>query len=176
MGYELKVNWIGKFGIDPAWTTGSEISLLSADTKYLLVYSGIYYLSCDISSLYRSWRSESCCFKLKTENQTNDTHLQNAKLNIVSITGTRHPISLQLRIIQVYQAVYSNYLFFIITLINKLVESYSSLKYLTHYKQNCKDIKQFLCSRKMTAFFSESCRSEERRVGKECRSRWSPYH
>ena len=23
---------------------------------------------------------------------------------------------------------------------------------------------------------SFSCRSEERRVGKECRSRWSPYH
>ena len=23
---------------------------------------------------------------------------------------------------------------------------------------------------------SASCRSEERRVGKECRSRWSPYH
>ena len=22
----------------------------------------------------------------------------------------------------------------------------------------------------------KSCRSEERRVGKECRSRWSPYH
>ena len=22
----------------------------------------------------------------------------------------------------------------------------------------------------------EDCRSEERRVGKECRSRWSPYH
>ena len=22
----------------------------------------------------------------------------------------------------------------------------------------------------------EVCRSEERRVGKECRSRWSPYH
>ena len=22
----------------------------------------------------------------------------------------------------------------------------------------------------------DSCRSEERRVGKECRSRWSPYH
>src|SRR3712207_6177947 len=22
----------------------------------------------------------------------------------------------------------------------------------------------------------ENCRSEERRVGKECRSRWSPYH
>ena len=25
-------------------------------------------------------------------------------------------------------------------------------------------------------FFSTLCRSEERRVGKECRSRWSPYH
>ena len=24
--------------------------------------------------------------------------------------------------------------------------------------------------------FEESSRSEERRVGKECRSRWSPYH
>ncbi len=23
---------------------------------------------------------------------------------------------------------------------------------------------------------SQECRSEERRVGKECRSRWSPYH
>ena len=23
---------------------------------------------------------------------------------------------------------------------------------------------------------AKSCRSEERRVGKECRSRWSPYH
>src|SRR2546427_1781529 len=26
------------------------------------------------------------------------------------------------------------------------------------------------------AFFSRRSRSEERRVGKECRSRWSPYH
>ena len=25
-------------------------------------------------------------------------------------------------------------------------------------------------------FLNEACRSEERRVGKECRSRWSPYH
>ena len=24
--------------------------------------------------------------------------------------------------------------------------------------------------------YNVSCRSEERRVGKECRSRWSPYH
>ena len=35
---------------------------------------------------------------------------------------------------------------------------------------------------RMTLFVSgcrhhcKNCRSEERRVGKECRSRWSPYH
>ena len=29
---------------------------------------------------------------------------------------------------------------------------------------------------KRTDDLSEECRSEERRVGKECRSRWSPYH
>ena len=28
----------------------------------------------------------------------------------------------------------------------------------------------------MTFTYNESGRSEERRVGKECRSRWSPYH
>ena len=26
------------------------------------------------------------------------------------------------------------------------------------------------------SFIDENIRSEERRVGKECRSRWSPYH
>ena len=30
--------------------------------------------------------------------------------------------------------------------------------------------------RLLTSLASESVRSEERRVGKECRSRWSPYH
>ena len=28
----------------------------------------------------------------------------------------------------------------------------------------------------VTLFNNTLCRSEERRVGKECRSRWSPYH
>ena len=28
----------------------------------------------------------------------------------------------------------------------------------------------------LTSFGLTGCRSEERRVGKECRSRWSPYH
>ena len=37
----------------------------------------------------------------------------------------------------------------------------------------------FLQNKKNRAFnklFRDSMRSEERRVGKECRSRWSPYH
>src|SRR2546421_6860284 len=35
---------------------------------------------------------------------------------------------------------------------------------------------QALLSRAGTHRWSEETRSEERRVGKECRSRWSPYH
>ena len=30
--------------------------------------------------------------------------------------------------------------------------------------------------RQLTKFYQKHGRSEERRVGKECRSRWSPYH
>src|SRR2546430_11306382 len=30
--------------------------------------------------------------------------------------------------------------------------------------------------KRKSGFFTVSIRSEERRVGKECRSRWSPYH
>src|ERR1035438_6689408 len=33
-----------------------------------------------------------------------------------------------------------------------------------------------LGSEKLFAYLEDSLRSEERRVGKECRSRWSPYH
>src|SRR6266540_6793199 len=32
------------------------------------------------------------------------------------------------------------------------------------------------CLVKQVSFFGDGDRSEERRVGKECRSRWSPYH
>ena len=38
---------------------------------------------------------------------------------------------------------------------------------------------RYLFARKITVHFPEEKtpqRSEERRVGKECRSRWSPYH
>ena len=34
----------------------------------------------------------------------------------------------------------------------------------------------FLTSDFMVSRCSDEARSEERRVGKECRSRWSPYH
>ena len=35
---------------------------------------------------------------------------------------------------------------------------------------------KYLGDGESTAGFSGHSRSEERRVGKECRSRWSPYH
>ena len=34
----------------------------------------------------------------------------------------------------------------------------------------------FLNVRNFSNILTQSSRSEERRVGKECRSRWSPYH
>ena len=37
-------------------------------------------------------------------------------------------------------------------------------------------IDQFLDLKSLKGDSSDLCRSEERRVGKECRSRWSPYH
>ena len=36
--------------------------------------------------------------------------------------------------------------------------------------------KDFLWGASTSAYQVEGARSEERRVGKECRSRWSPYH
>ena len=36
--------------------------------------------------------------------------------------------------------------------------------------------RDFRPSEILDAYFGEGKRSEERRVGKECRSRWSPYH
>src|SRR3712207_4691127 len=43
------------------------------------------------------------------------------------------------------------------------------LRMLGHAGDPVRHRRRYLCSRKET-------RSEERRVGKECRSRWSPYH
>ena len=38
-------------------------------------------------------------------------------------------------------------------------------------QENTRDMEKYLIGN-----WLKSCRSEERRVGKECRSRWSPYH
>ena len=43
----------------------------------------------------------------------------------------------------------------------------AALPVVTHYK---------LYEAALHKIFSDNFRSEERRVGKECRSRWSPYH
>ena len=40
-----------------------------------------------------------------------------------------------------------------------------------NYKYEC-----IICQSHVESNRSKHCRSEERRVGKECRSRWSPYH
>ena len=45
------------------------------------------------------------------------------------------------------------------------------------YKEKVKELEKELQTRKDTfEKMTEPLRSEERRVGKECRSRWSPYH
>ena len=63
-------------------------------------------------------------------------------------------------------------------------------EYLTHvnekkteivssYEEYVKELEAFLSSvleRKLAFLKKTRARSEERRVGKECRSRWSPYH
>ena len=43
------------------------------------------------------------------------------------------------------------------------------------YYENLLELRERLLAQ-MNGLAKESARSEERRVGKECRSRWSPYH
>ena len=51
------------------------------------------------------------------------------------------------------------------------VDDEGNSKGLSDVKQSCLDIEN-----KINDSISPQPRSEERRVGKECRSRWSPYH
>ena len=47
------------------------------------------------------------------------------------------------------------------------------------YAESCTDLDEILIGNgymEQPLYFAEASRSEERRVGKECRSRWSPYH
>ena len=64
-------------------------------------------------------------------------------------------------------------------LIDKLAKEYS-LYYAILNERNQSMYGMFGEGKQLAFFVSEesakSCRSEERRVGKECRSRWSPYH
>ena len=48
--------------------------------------------------------------------------------------------------------------------------------YLNHYVCVCVCACVCMCRFFWTPLYAEHSRSEERRVGKECRSRWSPYH
>ena len=56
---------------------------------------------------------------------------------------------------------------------NKLVKHQESKEILTG---NQKKILFWICFIILSIVFITVWRSEERRVGKECRSRWSPYH
>ena len=55
---------------------------------------------------------------------------------------------------------------------------FSAVVYITHNIDNYYEKKyQFeVINLKTNKKYSTTTRSEERRVGKECRSRWSPYH
>ena len=50
--------------------------------------------------------------------------------------------------------------------------------YITHMSKSCKfsTLKRRIASISVIHKLKGHYRSEERRVGKECRSRWSPYH
>ena len=48
--------------------------------------------------------------------------------------------------------------------------------YVEELIEGLRVVKVFNHKREMIASFASAERSEERRVGKECRSRWSPYH
>jgi len=44
------------------------------------------------------------------------------------------------------------------------------------FKENDQNFEVIHAYQLFNPYYEESKRSEERRVGKECRSRWSPYH
>src|ERR1051326_6288315 len=49
-------------------------------------------------------------------------------------------------------------------------------RYFWDYDQRCDVLQQVLIQLYLSLPKLQTNRSEERRVGKECRSRWSPYH
>ena len=55
-------------------------------------------------------------------------------------------------------------------------DSRRKLKQVNHLLQFIEKVRQELPPREGGLLLADTTRSEERRVGKECRSRWSPYH
>ena len=53
---------------------------------------------------------------------------------------------------------------------NKVFQYFEEICAIPHGSRNLQQISDYLVD------FAKAHRSEERRVGKECRSRWSPYH
>ena len=63
-----------------------------------------------------------------------------------------------------------------------IMEMRSEMKYIESLREGERINEIYLCKVKQSALtkagkpYDNLIRSEERRVGKECRSRWSPYH
>ena len=55
-------------------------------------------------------------------------------------------------------------------------EKKGQFRIAAHLWLQCMDVASGDVERARIAVRRDQCRSEERRVGKECRSRWSPYH
>ena len=59
----------------------------------------------------------------------------------------------------------------------KLNQQEETIMPTTEWLNKYESIKdKLVCKTDLDTYFTEKERSEERRVGKECRSRWSPYH
>ena len=57
---------------------------------------------------------------------------------------------------------------------NYVVDQFADLQILRYQVPGFESLS--LKQKQLLYHLSEAARSEERRVGKECRSRWSPYH
>ena len=59
-----------------------------------------------------------------------------------------------------------------------IANEYSELKFIYVHDKSDSTVEKEYAEKNSAIFWRNGllCRSEERRVGKECRSRWSPYH
>ena len=140
-------------------------------------YSDIVDMDVKISFSLVSWNSPELFFRTTSWNYEGYTLLKNVSshrfqnLCIRSVTAIQYEKSI-LYTLNTFSAPYLK-LWFIYNgmLLQILVFGLSSRK-LDFCHSHIDEI--LLCSQWIHLFLS--VRSEERRVGKECRSRWSPYH